>query len=106
VAAISDVSHCPEGRSSQEGSSDNQPHWSSWFKSPVWKAIKRHRLSSERYCRKCRRENLKVPATHVDHCEPHFGQWQRFMAYENTESLCKRHHRVLRAFQKDMNPLA
>lgn len=63
-----------------------------WYKSPTWKAIKRHRLVQEPNCRHCAQEGRTVVATHVDHVEPHRGQWQRFAKYENTQSLCARHH--------------
>ena len=52
--------------------------WRAWYKSPTWKAIKRHRLIQERNCRHCSQEGRTVIATHVDHVEPHRGQWPRF----------------------------
>jgi hypothetical protein len=66
--------------------------WRAWYKSPTWKAIKRHRLAEEPNCRCCAQEGRTVIATHVDHIEDHFGQWSLFAKYENTQSLCDRHH--------------
>ena len=66
--------------------------WRAWYKSPTWKAIKRHRLIQEPNCRHCAQEGRAVIAKHVDHVEPHRGQWSRFTKYENTQSLCARHH--------------
>jgi 5-methylcytosine-specific restriction enzyme A len=67
-----------------------------WFKSPIWKAIKRHRLVQEPNCRRCAQEGYSVTATHVDHVEPHQGQWSRFMEHANTQSLRSRHHQAQR----------
>jgi len=73
--------------------------WRAWYKLPTWKAIKRHRLVQEPNCRHCAQEGRTVIATHVDHVEPHRGQWSRFTKYENTQSLCTRHHNSHRRCQ-------
>jgi len=70
--------------------------WLSWYKSPIWKAIRRHRLAEEPQCRECAIEGRTVPANHVDHIEPHRGEWSLFMQYENTQSLCLHHHNAHR----------
>jgi len=44
----------------------------------------------------CAQEGCAVIATHVGHVDPHGGQWSRFIQYENTQSLCARHHRQLK----------
>jgi 5-methylcytosine-specific restriction enzyme A len=66
--------------------------WHTWYKSPTWKAIKRHRLAEEPHCRRCAQEGRVVPAMQVGHVEDHLGQWALFARYENTQSLCYRHH--------------
>jgi 5-methylcytosine-specific restriction enzyme A len=70
--------------------------WLSWYRSPIWKAIKRHRLAAEPQCRECAVEGRTEPATHVDHVEPHQGEESLFMQYENTQSLCRDHHNAHR----------
>ena len=65
-----------------------EPPWRSWCKSPTWKSIRRHRLADEPQCRQCAIEGRTVAASHVDHIEPHLGQWLLFFKYENTQSLC------------------
>jgi 5-methylcytosine-specific restriction enzyme A len=70
--------------------------WLCWYKSPIWKAIRRHRLAEEPQCRECAIEGRTVPANHVDHIEPHRGKWSLFMQYENTQSLCLHHHNAHR----------
>ena len=67
-----------------------------WYRSPIWKSIRRHRLAEEPQCRDCAIEGRTVPASHVDHIEPHRGKWSLFMQYENTQSLCLRHHNAHR----------
>ena len=70
---------------------EEQP-WRSWYKSPTWKAIKRHRLAQEPNCSCCAQEGRTVIAAHVDHVEPHLGEWFLFAKYENTQSLCAHHY--------------
>src|ERR1700745_3953492 len=74
--------------------------WSSWYKSPIWKSIKRHRLVEEPNCRKCASEGKTVPACLVVHIEHHQGDWVLFARYDNTQSLCQKHlvqHKHLRS---------
>ena len=68
------------------------PPWRSWCKSPIWRSIRRHRLAEEPLCRQCAIEGRTVVASHVDHVDPHRGQWLQFFKYENTQSLCAHHH--------------
>src|SRR6478672_11353051 len=70
--------------------------WDSWYRSPIWKSIRRHRLAEEPQCRECAIEGRTVLANHVDHVEPHRGEWSLFMQYENTQSLCLHHHNAHR----------
>ena len=70
--------------------------WASWYRSPIWKSIRRHRLAEEPQCRECAIEGRTIPANQVDHIEPHRGEWSLFMQYENTQSLCRRHHNAHR----------
>ena len=65
--------------------------WRAWYKSPIWKTIKRHRLVEEPNCRKCASEGKTVPASHVAHIEHHQGEWALFAKYDNTKSLCHKH---------------
>jgi 5-methylcytosine-specific restriction enzyme A len=69
----------------------SQAEWRSWYRSPIWKTIKRHRLVEEPKCRKCASEGKAVPATHVTHIEHHQGDWALFTKYDNTQSLCHKH---------------
>ena len=41
-----------------------------------------------------------VAASHVDHITPHLGQWLLFFKYENTQSLCARHHNMHKQQEK------
>ena len=65
--------------------------WRSWYKSPVWKTIKRHKLVEEPNCRKCASYGETVPASYVAHLEYHRGDWALFAKYDNTQSLCHKH---------------
>ena len=84
VAAVADL-----GR--REGSTTKRAEpWREWYKSPIWKSIKRHRLVQEPNCRLCVQEGRTVIATHVAHVQP---LESLFTSYENTQSLCARHHK-------------
>ena len=82
--------------SGYEVATPTQKPWEAWLKSPTWKAIKRHRLMQEPNCRHCAQEGCSAIATNVGHVDPHRGQWARFIHYENTQSLCARHHKQLK----------
>lgn len=77
--------------------------WRSWYKSPTWKSIRRHRLAKEPRCRQCTIEGRTVGASHVDHINPHLGQWLLFFKYENTQSLCAHHHNMHQRQEKRGN---
>ena len=68
--------------------------WRVWFKSPVWKSIRRHRLAQEPRCRQCAIEGGVVTASHVGHVGSHKGEPSLFFNYANTQSLCARHHKA------------
>ena len=80
-----------------------EPLWRSWCKSPIWKSIRRHRLAEEPRCRLCAIEGRTVAASHVDHINPHLGQWLLFFKYENTQSLCAHHHNMHKQQEKRGN---
>jgi 5-methylcytosine-specific restriction protein A len=82
--------------SAQRQRVEREQTWRIWYKSPTWKAIKRHRLAQEPNCRDCAQEGRTVVALHVDHVEPHLGEWSLFTKYENTRSLCARHRNLRR----------
>ena len=80
-----------------------EPLWRSWCKSPIWKSIRRHRLTEEPQCRQCAIEGRTIVASHVDHITPHLGQWLLFFKYENTQSLCAHHHNMHKQQEKRGN---
>ena len=41
--------------------------WAYWYRSPIWKSIRRHRLAGEPQCRECAIEGRTAPASHIDH---------------------------------------
>jgi hypothetical protein len=62
------------------------------YKTRMWQRIREARLNEEPLCRMCKADGVITPAEVVDHVKRHHGCWQRFADYENTQSLCKRHH--------------
>jgi 5-methylcytosine-specific restriction enzyme A len=87
-----DTSLAADFEQHQRTKAKGKQSWRVWYKSPTWKAIKRHRLSQEPSCRYCAQEGRAVVAVQVDHVDPHLGQWSLFTKYENTQSLCARHY--------------
>jgi 5-methylcytosine-specific restriction protein A len=75
--------------------------WREWYKSPIWKSIKRHRLVREPSCRLCAQEGQIVMATHVAHVRPYEGYESLFTSYENTQSLCARHYKERQRFSRN-----
>jgi hypothetical protein len=94
IAALGDLGRC-------EGSTAKRVElWREWYKSPVWKSIKRHRLVQEPSCRLCAQEGQNVIATHVAHVRPYEGHKSLFTSYENTQSLCARHYKERQRFSR------
>lgn len=63
-----------------------------WYKSPKWFRIRRNQLKAEPSCRMHREEfGQLVPATIVDHVNPHRGNWLAFWGGP-FQSLCKPCH--------------
>ena len=63
--------------------------WQWMYKTDTWvKRLRPRQLLKEPFCRECARRGLRVPATDVDHVEPHRGDWAKFTDEANLESLC------------------
>ena len=62
------------------------------YKTSTWQRLREARLNAEPCCRMCSAEGAVTPAVVVDHIKRHSGCWIKFADYENTQSLCKRHH--------------
>ena len=90
IAAVADLGR-REGRTTKRV----EP-WREWYKSPIWKSIKRHRLVQEPNCRLCAQEGRTVIAMHVAHVQSHRGDESLFTSYENTLSLRARHYKQQR----------
>lgn len=56
------------------------------------KGIRRMRLDADPLCVECLKEKRYTAATEVDHIEPHGGDMDKFLDYDNTASLCKSCH--------------
>jgi 5-methylcytosine-specific restriction enzyme A len=64
----------------------DQP-WRKWYSLRIWQNIRTAQLTSEPLCRRCKAQDLIVPATVVHHELPHHGDWQLFVSGP-FESLC------------------
>ena len=58
----------------------------------AWHQLRARQLRLEPCCRFCRQAGRVVPATVVDHIEPHRGDMTLFLDPQNLQSLCKSCH--------------
>lgn len=61
------------------------------YNSPEWQAIRAEQLRHFPWCGECMVEGKRVPATEVDHVNPHHGDADLFLRGP-FQSLCKSHH--------------
>lgn len=90
-------SYCDEHAPARDYKAENRRRttamYDSWYKLPLWQAIRARQLRREPLCVECMREGIyNVEATEVDHVEPHKGDWSKFIDDDNLQSLCKSHH--------------
>lgn len=60
------------------------------YKSAKWLTLRKAYLSASPWCVRCL--PLLVPATDVDHIQPHRGDWALFMNSANLQGLCHSCH--------------
>jgi hypothetical protein len=65
--------------------------FTAWYQLASWKKRRKHQLMVEPLCRMCAKEGKTVPATIVDHIEPHRGDYNKFRLTP-LQSLCVGHH--------------
>ena len=54
---------------SRDGTRRVEQAWASWYRLPVWKSIRRHRLAEEPQCRECAIEGRTVHELRADQRE-------------------------------------
>lgn len=57
-----------------------------------WQKLRSQQLAAEPLCQRCLTYSVYTPAIHVDHVQPHRGDWKRFYDAENLQSLCPSCH--------------
>jgi len=57
-----------------------------------WQKARATYLRSHPFCTECEKQGRTVPATVVDHIEPHRGDQELFWDKDNWQPLCKRCH--------------
>ncbi|RXG91577.1 HNH endonuclease [Bradyrhizobium zhanjiangense] len=65
--------------------------WAHFYGTAFWQRRRRQQLLAHPLCRFCADDGLVTPATHVDHVEPHRGDWDLFCLGE-LQSLCSHCH--------------
>jgi 5-methylcytosine-specific restriction enzyme A len=60
-----------------------------WYSaSMIWRRKAKRQLALEPLCAYCLRRGIITPATLADHCEPHGGDWEKFLLTGKLQSLC------------------
>lgn len=57
-----------------------------------WQKVRRMYLRENPLCVECLKEGWVIPATVVDHIEPHRGDQDKFWNEDNLQSLCESCH--------------
>lgn len=82
--------HKPKDRARR---SEEAQAWRWMYSTDEWtQDLRPAQLLREPFCRECARRSLRIPATDVDHVEPHRGDWAKFTDRENLQSLCHSCH--------------
>jgi len=66
--------------------------WDWYYSTSVWLHLRKQQLQAHPLCAMClQRDGIPVPATVVDHVNPHHGDWTLFRLGK-LQSLCKPCH--------------
>ena len=86
--------YCPAHKLEPRPSSDRSAPkpWHRLYKRPEWPRLRAQQLTAEPWCRECAAVGLRVPATEVDHIQPHRGDLRLFLDPGNLQSLCHSCH--------------
>jgi 5-methylcytosine-specific restriction enzyme A len=79
------------GRCAQHAAAAHVPEHQGLYNTQAWKRIRANQLADHPWCAECEQHGLYVPATDVDHIEPHKGDPKRFYAGP-FQSLCHSCH--------------
>ena len=91
-AALTREGYCPKHKP-QKAPRRTSAEYHSWYSLTVWTDdLRPTQLLREPFCRECARRGVRTWATVVDHVEPHWGEWNKFIDRGNLQSLCKHHH--------------
>ncbi len=63
-----------------------------WYRTKAWAQARADQLAAQPLCEPCLKRKLIVPATVVNHREPHRGDWSLFINPSNHQSVCKPCH--------------
>ncbi|QIG97770.1 MULTISPECIES: HNH endonuclease [Bradyrhizobium] len=65
--------------------------WKHFYDTAFWQRRRRQQLLAHPLCKFCAADGIVTPATHVDHVEPHRGDWTLF-CLGALQSLCSPCH--------------
>lgn len=72
---------------------------------PEWRdpvtGLRAMHVAREPLCRECRAQGVDRPGVEVDHIKPHRGDMTLFLDPDNLQTLCKMHHSMKTAKEKN-----
>ncbi len=78
-------------REQEAGWASRQAEYRGWYASTTWRRLRRIVLERDAgLCKAC--GCATGESGHVDHIEPHRGDWERFTTVENLQVLCHECH--------------
>jgi 5-methylcytosine-specific restriction enzyme A len=74
--------------------------WHRLYDLQRWRKLRRTQLADHPLCKMCLEQSHVVPATVVDHIQPHKGNPTLMWSRNNLQSLCKVHHDSAKRYQE------
>lgn len=90
----------PTGKA-RTGRSQQAHEYRRLYKTKAWQEARKAQLSKQPLCELCQDRGKTVPASVVNHKEPHKGDWSLFIDQTNHQSVCKPcHDGAIQSYEK------
>ena len=101
------LSHSPKHRAHTDKRYRNNK-WRKFYGSKLWRDLREQKLMEQPLCEECLLMDKVTPATQVHHMDK-FGDyypdeqlmWEKFLDWDNLESICAECHRRIHGNQQD-----
>lgn len=86
------VQHEEQYKQQRRDYDKQRPSYHNWYSSERWRTLRKHILRNNPLCVMCMKQDRLVPATVIDHIQPHKGDALLFWDVGNLQALCKQCH--------------